>query len=93
MNCLFHRNELDLVINIQYRFACTHRSTWAYAHIPLTTRNTENIYIFKGEEASALFHFNSIAISLIYLSFCKFLIENILLNFPFSLEHTYLKEQ
>lgn len=92
IHCLFHRNELNLVINIHYKFACTHRSTWAYAHIPLTTRNTENISNFKWEKAFALFHSNSI-ISWIYLSLRKFLIENILLNFLFSLERTYLKEQ
>lgn len=66
------------------------RSTWVYAHIPLTTWNEENI---KGERASVLFHSNSIVISLIHLSLCKCLIEHILLNFPFSLEHTYMKEQ
>jgi len=81
------------VIDIHYKFACTHRSTWAYAHIPLTIRNTENISIFKGEKASALFHSNSVIILQIFLSLCKFLIENILLNFPFILEYTYLKEQ
>lgn len=52
IHCPFHRNELDLVINGHYRFACTHKFTWA--HILVTTRNTENICIFKGEKASAL---------------------------------------
>lgn len=64
----------QLMIDIHYRFMCT------WIHIRTCPHSTH----YKKYRN---FFILIIIISLIYLSFCKFLIENILLNFPFSLEH------